>query len=357
MYITIFVNVLAVLFAYLAKYKEFQFGLKLSFLVIFVFLAIRFDFGNDYMSYYKDFIILNSYSAIDFLDKTLYYEPGWLFLIKVFQPFGFFVLVMFLSLINCIIFYLFIKKFVPVQYFWLAVFIYVFTPGFMLVHASAMRQSIAINLFIFAIPYIYKKDFLRYILCIVLASLFHFSALILLPVYFLVFLNWKINNFWGSIIFIVFISLFIFGDKISPILFNVIGNFFQDYELYIGTKTEIGSGIGVVFLSLLLIFVIYYSRFQNKQINILFNIAIIGFMFIPIGLLLAMVSRISMYFTPATIIVYPILIANIKKPIPRNTFTFFLIAFTIFNFITFFKSEIFGKAYESYQTIFSLPNF
>lgn len=357
MYITVGVNILAILFAYLAKYKEFKFGLKLSFLIIFIFLALRFDFGNDYMTYYKDFITLSSFSSIDFFDKTLYYEPGWLLLIRLFKPFGFFALVMCLSLINCIIFYFFIKRYVQVQYFWLAIFIYVFTPGFMLVHASAMRQSIAINLFIFAIPYIYKKDFIRYLICIVAGSFFHFSSIVLIPVFFLVFLNWKINNFWGSIIFLVFISLFIFGDSISPILYEIIGNFFQEYEGYIGTAAELGTGVGVLFLSGLLLFIIFYSRYQPKEINILFNIAIIGFMFIPIGLLVAMVSRVSMYFTPVTIVVYPILITKIKKRIQKFVLTFFLIAFTLYSFYSFYNSEIFGKAYGNYKTIFSLPNF
>ena len=354
MYSVISLNIIVVLCAYLAKFKEFKFGLKLSFLLIFIFLAIRFDFGNDYMNYYKDFIAIGSYSSINYFDKTLYYEPGWLLLIKIFKPFGFFTLVTFLSFINCLIFYLFIKKYVPVQYFWLAVFIYVFNSEFMLIHASAMRQSIAINLFILAIPYIYKKDFLPYLFFIILGSFFHFSAIVLIPVYFLGFLNWRLNNLWGSIIFLIFISLFIFGNTISPVLFGLIGDFFQDYEGYIGTTAEIGSGIGVLFLSGLLIFIIYYSRFQPKEINILFNIAIIGFMFIPIGLLVAMISRVSMYFTPATIVVYPILISKIKKPVLRNIVTFFLIAFTLYTFYTFFNSEVFGRDYENYRTIFSV---
>ena len=354
---TVFIlNTISILFSYLAKYKEFKFGLKLAFLLIFIFLAIRFNYGNDYMNYYKDFITINSFSSIDFYDKALYYEPGWLLLIRLFKPFGFFTLVMVLSLLNCVIFYLFIKRYVPVQYYWIAVFIYVFTPGFMLVHASAMRQSIAINLFIFSIPFIYKKDFLRYLLCITLATFFHFSAIILIPVYFLVFLNWRINNIGGGIILLIFLSLFIFGDRITPFLDNLIGNFFQDYEGYIGTGSKIESGIGLIFLSLFLTAIIYYSRFEKKDIKILFNIAIIGFMFIPIGLLLAMISRVSMYFTPATIVVYPLLIGKIKNPFQKNLFTFILIAFTLYTFTLFFSSEIFGEFYKNYRTIFSLPH-
>ena len=69
----------------------------------------------------------------------------------------------------------------------------------MLIQASAMRQTVAINLFLLAIPYIYNKDPVRYALCIGIAYFFHSSALILLPLFFLSYINWTINKISGSI--------------------------------------------------------------------------------------------------------------------------------------------------------------
>lgn len=349
-------NILAVLCAYLSKYKDFKIGLKTSFFLIFIFLAIRFDFGNDYMNYYRDFSTLNSYSSIDYFDKSLHYDPGWILLCKLFKPFGFFVLVIFLALFNCIVYYFFIKKYVPRDLYWLAIFIYVFTPGFMLVHASAMRQSIAIGLFLTAIPYIYKKDPIKYFLFIGIAYFFHASAIVLLPLYLIAFSNWKITNKSGAVFVIIFLSLFVFGSSILPSINVLLNTYFQKYETYAGTGTEVGSGVGIFFLSIILIFVLYYSKTQKADLKTIFILAIFSFMFIPIGLLITMVSRVGMYFTPATIIAYPIIFKNIREPLVKRLFLFFLMFFTLYTFIVFFNSEIYKKGYDTYKTIFTAPS-
>ncbi len=151
-------NIIVVLFAYLARYRRTKFGLKVSFFLIFLFLALRYDYGNDYPGYLKHFLVINQYAWIDYFGKSLQFEPGWTFLCRLFEPLGFFAMTAVLALFNCVVYYRFIKKYVPPAYYWFAVFLYVFTPGFMLIHSSAMRQSVAITLFIFSIDYLYKSN-------------------------------------------------------------------------------------------------------------------------------------------------------------------------------------------------------
>ena len=351
----LFLNIFVVLSAYLARYKGFKFGLKISFLLIFIFLAIRYDFGNDYMGYYEGFISLNSYSSINYFDPSLHYEPGWIFLCRLFQPLGFFSLVIFLALFNCIVYYFFIKRYVPVRYYWIAVFFYVFTPGFMLIHASAMRQSIAVALFLVSVKYIYKRDLVRYLVCIGMGYLFHVSAIFLAPVYLIGIFNWKVNKARGITLFIIFLSLFVLGNLLLPSLKMITNEYFQKYEVYLGNKSDLNSGIGVIFMSIVLIFILFYSRFQLREYDVLFKLAILGFMFIPLGLLILMMSRIGMYFAPATIIVYPVVILHIKDPTIKRAFTVFLVAFTLYTFVLFFSTGIFKEGFATYQTIFSAP--
>ena len=198
-------NIVFVLLAYLAQYKNQAYLLKVSFFLIFLFLALRYNFGNAYKIYLEDFLVINSYQLIDYSDESLYYERGWLFLYRLFQPLGFFALIAVLAAFNCFVYYHLIKKYVLPGYYWFAVFLYVFTLGFMLVHCTAMRQSLAIALFLFSIDYIHKKDAIRYFLCIGLASLFHSSALVLLPVYLLCIFDWKINRPLAIIFFVTYI--------------------------------------------------------------------------------------------------------------------------------------------------------
>ena len=201
MFTVAILNIFVVFFAYQARHKRTEFFLKVSFGLIFLFLALRYNYGNDYSAYLKGFLEVNRVETIDYFDKYWHFDPGWIFLCRIFGPFGFFAMMAVLALFNCFVYYRFIRKYVPPAYYWFAVFFYVFNPYFMLVHSSAMRQSLAISLFIFSIDYIYKKDALRYFLCIGLAALFHTSALVLLPIYLLGVFDWKINKITAVSIF------------------------------------------------------------------------------------------------------------------------------------------------------------
>jgi len=351
---TIFLGIFSILFAFLSKYKNFQWGLKVSFLLIFLFLALRYNFGNDYKNYLNGFLDINRQNTINYHDKFGHFEIGWVFLNRQFRDLGFFVMTAFLALVNCLIYYKFIKKYTPVQYYWLAVFLYIFNADFMLTHLSAMRQSIAIGLFIFSIDYLYKKDAIRYFLCIGLASLFHSSALILLPVYFLGFVNWKINRLSGIVIIILFVSLFISQKYVSLNLDQFVANYFAKYEIYKG-GVELGTGWGFAYSMVLFGLVLYYERYQKREIALLFKLSIISFLFIPLGFSIMLIGRVGMYFAPATIIVYPIILKNLGKPIYKVAFISVLVFITMFSFFQFFNSDIWKAAFGTYHTIFEAP--
>lgn len=351
---TIILGLFSVLFAYLAKYKNTQWGLKVSFTLIFLFLALRYNFGNDYELYLNVFIEISQYNQIDLFDNTQQFETGWIFLNWLFRLVGFFAMTALLALFNCVVYYRFIKKYVPVRYYWLAVFLYIFYPNFMLIHSSAMRQSIAIMLFVFSLDYLYKKDAIRYFLCIGLASFFHFSALILLPVYLLGLFNWKINKVNGAILVSIFISLFLLGESLSHYLEQFISNYFVKYAIY-QKAGVVNTGLGFLYLSAMFILTLYFERLQNKETALVFKIATISLMFIPLNLIIGLIGRVGMYFAPATIVVYPIILMNLKRPISKTIYLTLLLIFTIYKFFQFFYSDIWQDAYGTYLTIFSAP--
>lgn len=349
-------GILAVLFAYWEGHKGSKHGLKISFFLIFVFLAIRYKFGNDYMAYLDIFNYINRYGSLSFSQMSEFkYEAGWVILNYLFKPFGFFALIGVLALFNCIIYYKFIKKYLPEEYYWFAVFLYVFSPGLMLTHLTAIRQSLAILLFIFSLDYLLKKDAIRYVVCIGLASLFHFSAIILLPAYLIIFANWRNNKITSFIIISIFLSLFLYQSFFSPYLNKYIGIYFENYyDTYIGFgSAKVVSGFGVLYFAALFLLTIYYEKFQNRKTALIFKIAIISFMFIPLGMIIQFLGRVDMYFSHATIIVYPIIHMKIKNPIYKITFIALLLFVTMYTFIQFFQSGTYRTAFGTYQTIFS----
>lgn len=354
MIVTIVVGLFSVLFAYLAKYKNAQWGLKVSFFLIFLFLALRYNFGNDYNTYLYFFSEISQYDLIDVFDKSQVLDLAWILLNWLFRSFGFFAMTAVLAFFNSVVYYRFIKKYVPGRYYWLAVFIYIFYPEFLLIHSSAMRQSVAIMIFIFSLDYLYKKDAIRYFLCIGIASLFHLSALILLPVYFLGLLNRKISKVNRIFIISIFISLILLGESLSPFLKQFIGKYFIKYEIY----QEAGSfntGLGFLYLFLMLILTLYFERLQKKEIALVFKIAIFGFIMMPFNLIIELIGRLGLYFTPATIIVYPIILMNLKKPVSKIIYLTLLLTFITYKFFQFFYSDVYRDAYAVYQTIFSAP--
>lgn len=354
MYATIILGIFSVLFAYLARYKNTRWGLKVSFTLIFLFLALRYNFGNDYQTYLDAFIAIQQYNDINvFFLMLQQFEPGWIFLNWLFRPLGFFAMTAVIASLNCIVYYRFIKKHLPVQYYWLGVFIYIFSPVLMLVHASGMRQSIAIMLFIFSLDYLYKKDAIRYFLCIGLASLFHLSALVMLPVYLVGLFNWKINKATGIIIFSIFMILYFFGPLIAPHV-EQITDYFPKYAGRHETA-EFGTGLGTVYLSGLLILILYFERLQNRQTSLVFKMAIISIMLLPLNLINELSHRLAMYFAIGTIIVYPTILRNLKNPPIKIIYLTTLIFFAIYKFFQLFYSETDKDYYAIYQTIFSAP--
>jgi hypothetical protein len=353
---TILLGLFSVIFAYLAKYNNIRWGLKVSFFLIFLFLALRYNFGNDYQAYFNAFTEIGRNSQINFFDKAQQFEPGWVFINWLFRPFGFFALTAALALINCLIYYQFIKKYVPVEYYWLSTFLYVFNPEFMLIHSSAMRQSVAIMLFVFSLDYLHEKKALRYFLCIGLASLFHFSALILLPVYLVGFYKREISSLFKGLIVSLYISLFLFGTSVLPLLKQFISAYFEKYSIY-QTAGAASTGLGFAYLFAMLILTLYFEKYQNSKTAIIFKIAVINFIFMPLNLLILLIARVRMYFAPATLIVYPIILLSIKKPLGKAIFLTFLLVFTLYGFFQFFYSETWKEYFRIYQTIFAAPQF
>jgi hypothetical protein len=351
---TIMLGLISTLFAYLSKYRNLEWGLKVSFVLIYLFLALRYNFGNDYEGYREGFIRIAQYDQVNFYDFMLLYEPGWVLLNWLFKPIGFFAMTAVLAFFSCVVYYRFIIKYVPVRYYWLAIFMYIFYPDFMLVHSSTMRQSIAIMLFVFSLDYLYKRDAIRYFLCIGLASLFHFTAIILAPVYLLTFINQKISKIYGAIFVSIFVSLFLFGESLSPYFKLFISGFSEKYEFYQDAGV-VNTGFGFLYYSALFIIILYFERLQNREVALVFKIAIISFMVMPLTLIVEMLSRLGMYFAPATIIAYPNILKTTKKPVSKVSFTTILLVITIYQFINFFFSDTYKDYFGTYQTIFSAP--
>ena len=110
---TIVIGLICVCLAYLGRYRRLSWGFGAAMTILFVFLAIRYEWGNDYRQYIDKFIVYNSIDEFNYSDPNERWEVGWIFLYRIFKPFGFFSLVIVLTAFEISVYYWFIKKYIP----------------------------------------------------------------------------------------------------------------------------------------------------------------------------------------------------------------------------------------------------
>lgn len=89
---------------------------------------------------------------------------------------------------------------------WLSMFIFI-SFGFFGYTLCTIRHQIAILIFMFALPRLQKKQFVPYLLIVLLAATFHKSMVIWIPVYFLAQLamDWKTYTFYSACLALYFL--------------------------------------------------------------------------------------------------------------------------------------------------------
>ena len=366
MYIAILVGFLAMLFAYLEGIDRNKNGLIIAFGIITIYMAIRYDYGNDYMSYLESFYRYFDYrgSLFDFnslKDMHAHNEYGWVFLNLLFRPLGFFGLIIVLAIVENWIIYDFVKSYVPKRWYPFALFIYVFNPNILVLGSSMMRQWLAICIFIFSFRFIRDRKPIRYLICIMVAITMHSSAIILLPFYFITYLR-NVNLSFKSLFW--FIPLLVLWFIVSPRLFSsnldwlLSGDEAEYYEVYTTDSSGETYGIlGIIAAFLYPIICITQTNKFDPKLRLLIYLFFCSIFLRPLGLVVGMVHRLGFYFMVFSIVVFPMVMEKIRKIRIEWVYVLLVIIIvpTLRDFYVFFHSKNWIDHYLNYQTIFSVP--
>lgn len=317
MIVSLFSCTLAVLFCFIDRnkpYRKFG-GLELAFITLGIFLSIRYEFGNDYGAYLNNFKEFTYYSfGLTEFDKWASLqargEYGFVILNKLFEPVGFFGFIIFLSIFSLYSLYRIIKNNVHANWYWLAVAILAFNPSFLIVGISgAIRQWIAVTLFILSFDFIKRKKIIPFIIIMLIASTIHTTALAVIPFFLVTFLNLdKFTKTKVAILSILIILWFIIIPRVGYQLFLPL---FQDdsMEYYTGYMSA-DTGYNIFGISSLLVIGIPFLCLS--QINCMENdmrlmclIVICSILFIPMVSINTMIGRLAWYFSIFSIVVYP----------------------------------------------------
>lgn len=370
MIVALFFSVLAVFLCLLDRnkpYKRFG-GLEMAFIALTFFLSIRYGFGNDYEAYFNNFKEFTSYSfELTEFEKWASLqargEYGFVILNKFFQPVGFFGFIIFLSFFSLYALYQLIKKYVPVNWYWFAVFILAFNPSFLIVGiAGAIRQWIAVTMFVFTFNFVKQRKIIYAIIVMIIASTVHKTALAIIPFYLISFLD--INNLSKSKVVIISIIIVLWFLIIPQVGYTLFMPLFEEenMEYYSGYMAQ-DTGLSIFGISSLLVIGIPFVSLcliqsMDDEMRLMCLFMICSILFIPMVSVNTMIGRLAWYFSIFTVVVYPktmeLLLCKGKRTLV-NVIVSGLLVYYVYLFIGHFLDPLWYDTSYHFHTIFEQP--
>lgn len=170
---------------------------------------------------------------------------------------------------------------------------------------SGIRQGIAIGLCFIAYEYALRRKLFKFILWMIIAIFFHKSAVVFLPVY------WLVEIRVTSKIKLLYVVMLICSFMFSRQIFNVLNMFSrQTYSVVEGSG---GYRLYIFMLFTLLLGIIYKENFikgNNKVIYIMFAISLLIW---PVTSANASVFRLYYYYNIFLILYIPNMLSSIKN--------------------------------------------
>lgn len=194
---------------------------------------------------------------------------------------------------------------------------------------NGCRQYMAVAMVLTATRFLFsekKSSFIPYAIIIVIASFMHSSALVMLPIYFVVRRPaWKLGSYLLILASVVGV---VFFDALMP---NFLGALEQtDYSVYsengwFTSGTEGGSSIFRVLVSVVPIILAYMNRDRMKMLgrigDILINIAFVNSAIYIISLYNWIFARVAIYLMIYYIILLSWIVTVGVKPKDRTAYT------------------------------------
>jgi transmembrane protein EpsG len=178
--------------------------------------------------------------------------------------------------------------------FELSVYVFI-TGGMYITSMNGIRQFLASAIIFAASKYLFEGHWKKYFLLVLLASTIHTSALILLPIYFIVRRKaWTRGTLLGLLLAVFIVLGF---NEFSALLFNVIQD--TQYGVYQSFQEGGASVIRVVVYAIPLV-VAFLGRAKLRKLNpnsdYIVNMAMLGLIFLIISTQNWIFARFSIYF-------------------------------------------------------------
>lgn len=364
MHIVFFCSLISLLLTYLESVGRLKGGMKWGFVIITILGMIHYDYGNDYMSYYDVYKQVTSYNfdLPGIIAGDYYREPGWALLCWIFKPLGgFFMLVAVLNLVQNIIVYNFINKYVGKRWWTIAVFVYLFATSFYLMSFSMMRQSFAMIVFLGMWKYIETRKWWIPLVVFWLLSFIHSSAIILVPFAFWGFLPVNKGKIVG-VSYVILLLLLWLSQSILNDLFSYALTLDDDFSQYADTygngnnALKIGMGFVVNMIPFVLSVLFLLDKKQNysNSQKLIVSLAAISYLVTPFSQIIPITGRLGMYFSFYKLGSIPLIYSNIRRKEIRVVLLGLCLFMIFYDYILFFSSPVWVDKYTIFHTIFEV---
>ena len=340
----------------LSKKKDYR--IFLVWLVLFLLIAFRDEsVGRDYQTYIEamERVATNNERYYDFTWLSL----GFRLLIKLIAFTGlkpFLVAHIVSAIIAAITIYFFLKAIISLSINPALSLLILFSFCYIFQSMNQFRQMMAVSIILYSYKYI-NCDIKKYILLVIFASLFHTSAIIMLPIFLLK--KVKLNQITIMFYLCIAIAVPMLWIYIKKIISLTSYGYYVGWEQY-DTSLTISTILNlIVRVHLIIICLSVRKRVlaENKKGYILYHMVILCTIFQIVSVYITMFSRLTTYFYEFYILLLPEVFKAIKSYFTKNSQIFIdiiIISALVVYQVVYFQAQSYDSGYNVYKFIYMI---
>ncbi len=292
------------------------------FVMLFAVSACRYQVGNDYNRYEEYFYNI----WYGYIVPT---EGGFNVTVKAMEYlFGKDAYLLFFAVFSFVTVFLMLKAIYALGQNFVFSFFLFMAFGYYFQSLNTVRYYIALAAAMYAVTFLHRKEYAKFVLVVLLAATFHKSVLIVIPVYLLANCRWKL---WQTVaLSVLAASGFFFDDIYLKIILYLYPTYRDTMYLEGGT-----SHINILRCLLVLAFCLCFWKErwkENKQMLFYFRLNVAALMLYVCGSFVPEVSRIGTYLTVMQVFLLPGVVGSICDPKKKKLAT---VAITVFGAVYF----------------------
>ena len=295
--------------------KQWRWKLFFTFLPLFLFAALRVNFGNDYSAY--ELFFDEAHHGSKFLnfvyEEKMRDEIGYQYLCYIMPSYR--SMLVLNAFLLCLALAVFIYKNIPKKYLWLAILL-VFLNAEKNIYGNlvGMRNGFVVTGFLLGSVLIQQRRIVLFALLTALLSTIHTAALLFMPLAYIVGRNTKITRveilIWiGAIVVLLVFSVSGLMELAAPI----ISRYFDRYETYLEDMTaHRGFLLTVASLALATLIFILYNKRKNALTKDQNSLIRLGLLYVVSAFLGSLAVRANYFYDMFFIGTVVVLFANCK---------------------------------------------